>query len=97
MTAASWFLAALSGAMALFQLRAAHIVRNRDAQAFGAAHFRFAASAYGVTAILALISALASSTLALDLAIIGLIVAAGSGTVFRFRHWRTVRRTKSGP
>ena len=94
MTAASWFLAAATGAMALFQWRAAYIVRNRDTQAFAASHFRFAAFAYGATGILALISAVASSSLAFDLAVIGLIVAAGSGMAFRIRHWLTVRRAK---
>ncbi|MGA8726645.1 MAG: hypothetical protein WB565_16550 [Acidimicrobiales bacterium] len=94
MTSASWLLVAATGAMALFQWRAAHIVRSRDSQAFAAAHFRFAACAYGVTAVLALISAIASSSIAFDLAIIGLVIAAGSGTAFRVRHWRTARRAK---
>jgi hypothetical protein len=80
--------------MALFQWRAAHIVRKGDTQAFAARHFRFAACAYCATAILALISAIATSSVAFDLAIIGLIVAAGSGTVFRVRHWLTAQRAK---
>jgi hypothetical protein len=92
--AGSWLLAVAAGAMALAQWRFGDIARGRDAELVkgSVAHFRFATLAYGVTAILALISAVTSSSLAFGVAILGLIVAVGSAPVFRARHRSAVRR-----
>ena len=96
MTAGSWFLALVTAGLALFQWRAAVFVTRKDsevAKSSGvAAHFRFASLAYGTTAILAVVAATTSSSVAFGLAIIGLIVAAGSGTAFRIRHRIAMRR-----
>jgi hypothetical protein len=82
--------------MALFQWRAGFFATRKDsavAKSSGAAaHFRFASLGYGTTAILATVAATTSSSVAFGLAIIGLIVAAGTGTAFRIRHGIAVRR-----
>jgi hypothetical protein len=97
MAAGSWFLAVVTAGMALAQLRFAHVARRRESGVAkgSVAHFRFASFAYGATATLAVVAAVSSSSLAFGLAVIGLIVAAGTGSVFRTRHRIAMFRRKT--
>ncbi len=83
--------------MALAQWRFALIARSQgsDVAKGSTAQFRFAGLAYGATAILAVVAAITSNSVVFGLAVIGLIVAAGSGTVFRTRHRIAMRRRTS--
>jgi hypothetical protein len=80
--------------MALAQWRFALIARRQSSEmARGStAQFRFAGTAYGVTAVLAVVAAVTSNSVVFGLAVIGLILAAGSGAVFRTRHRIAGRR-----
>jgi hypothetical protein len=96
-TTLSWFFAVVAGAMALLQLTLRDVAKKRDTEIGKATadHFRFAGLAYGGTAVLAVIAAITSSSIALDLAIVGLITAVGSRTVFSSRRREMIRRNRA--
>jgi hypothetical protein len=73
-TTLCWFFAVVAGGMVPLQLTLMDIAKKRDTEIGKATadHFRFAGFAYGGTAILAVIAAITSSSIALDLAIVGL-------------------------
>jgi len=91
--AASCVLAVLAGVMVFVQDIALGVAEKRDTELarVAAAQFRFARLAYGVTAVLAIISAITASSPAFFLAILGLAAATLGRAVFTRRRRNVVR------
>ena len=83
--------------MAFVQSTIRDVAKKRDTEVAKAtaAHFRFTGMAYGATAILAIIAAVTSSSLALGLAVVSLASVPVSRMVFGSRRRSMVRRMRS--
>jgi Flp pilus assembly protein TadB len=90
-------LAVVAGAMAFVQSTMRDVAKKRDTEIAKAtaAHFRFTGFAYGATAVLAIIAAITSSSLAFALAIVSLVSVTVSRMAFGSRRRSIARRRRA--